>query len=461
MENPARAVFEPLTQRVADNPGQHSVEFLEQAITVGSILLEGHRLALFIGLLFVGLFIWLVCKQHYFQQRSLVAMRTLMMTLQSLDEQIKGLNRPGQDEAHTATGISFAGLESAVQCVDAKVLNLNKALEEIMQSGPSIAAIEKNTNASMEMVQQHGTVLQTWGKEVPPRIKEMYGFTSILPSLNKAIQAMALDTAKQFSLQETLSDGLLRQGRESLHHLQGEQRAQAEKLTEIKSLVEEQKGSDKQLSLDIHVSRTRAEQKLDTLQKDLSNFSSWSQSAIRGLNVLVPNSKDLKERIDNAVDYLARNHTHNERAAENGQILAESTANTEQRALRIEQIMVGLQDAVNELQDICLQIKESQNMVQEQIQTLLERTPKLPPRRPPQQDAPSGPPSGSSQPGQAQQAPGQAPQIPMEASQPIRLSEHLQPVLQRGDPHIYMMQDPLRGVSTGDLLRTLLARGNF
>ena len=458
MENPAREVVEPSMQTVPDSLGQHNVEFLEQAITIGSIFLEGHRLVLFIGFLFVGLLLWLVCKQYYFQHRSFVAMRTLMMTLQSLDEQIKGLNRPGQDDAHTAAGMSFAGLESAVQCVDAKVLHLSKALDEILQRGPSIAAIEKNTSASMEMVEQHGAVLQTWGKEVPPRIKEMYGFTSTLPSLNKAVQAMALDTAKQFSLQETLSDGLLRQGRESLHHLQGEQRAQAEKLTEIKTASQR---SRKDLKSSCPWTWTRAEQKLDTLQKDLSNFSSWSQSAIRGLNVLVPNSKDLKERIDNAVDYLARNHTHNERAAENGQILAESTANTEQRALRIEQIMVGLQDAVNELQDICLQIKESQNMVQEQVQTLLERTPKLPPRHPPQQDAPSGPPSGSSQPGQAQQTPGQTPQMPMEASQPIRLSEHLQPVLQRGDPHIYMMQDPLRGVSTGDLLRTLLARGNF
>ena len=74
MENPAREVVEPLTQTVADSPGQHNVEFLEQAITIGSILLEGHRLALFIGFLFVGLFLWLVCKQHYFQRRSFVAM---------------------------------------------------------------------------------------------------------------------------------------------------------------------------------------------------------------------------------------------------------------------------------------------------------------------------------------------------------------------------------------------------
>ena len=105
--------------------------------------------------------------------------------------------------------------------------------------------------------------------------------------LTKRYKQMLWTLPNSSPLQETLSDGLLRQGRESLHYLQNEQRAQADELTEIKTIAEEQQGA-KQLSLDVHVSRTKAEQKLDALQKDVTGFIAWTQLAIRGLNVLGP-----------------------------------------------------------------------------------------------------------------------------------------------------------------------------
>ena len=158
----------------------------------------------------------------------------------------------------------------------------------------------------------------------------------------------------------TLSDGLLRQGREALHQLQGEQRAQAEKLqaiqgdlrtqsdklAELKAFAEEQKSTTKQMSLDLHVGRTKAEQKQETMQKDVTA----TQHTLRGLNVLVPNSKTMTDKLDDAIGYLVAANQKDDKFSENMEDLQECTANTEDRALRLESLVAAVQETLGEIQ---------------------------------------------------------------------------------------------------------------
>ena len=109
-------------------------------------------------------------------------------------------------------------------------------------------------------------------------------------------------------------------------------------------------------------------------------------------------------------------------------------------------------------------------MMQDQCQVILDRTPKLPKRPPPAAEAAPPQTSTSStstmQPPQAQSAP-QTVHLPQHVPHydqniPIRLSDHLQPMMTReGTVGGYMMDDPLSRVSTEDILRTLLRRRNL
>ena len=123
-----------------------------------------------------------------------------MTLLQSLDDEIKGMPRMQQYQSPEISATDFSGLLQSVQCVDAKLLQLCKVSEELLHSKLILSHIEAVIQESMSAIEQHGAVLQTWGREVPPKIKEAYGFTALLPALNKAVQANALDTAKQLVL---------------------------------------------------------------------------------------------------------------------------------------------------------------------------------------------------------------------------------------------------------------------
>ena len=112
---------------------------------------------------------------------------------------------------------------------------------------------------------------------------------------------------------ETLNDGLLKQQRETLHFLQGDNKEITAKLVRTESALDELKSGQKQLSLDVHVSRTKGEQKLDSIQKDLKSLSGSTSSSFRGLNVMVPQTKTMQDRLVDMTDYLVKNHQFNER----------------------------------------------------------------------------------------------------------------------------------------------------
>ena len=132
--------------------------------------------------------------------------------------------------------------------------------------------------------------------------------------------------------------------------------------------------------------RTKAEQKHDSLQKDVTA----TQHTLRGLNILVPNSKTMTDKLDNAMGYLVAANQKDDKFSENMEHLQECTANTEDRALRLESLVAAVQETLGEIQDVCLQVREAQNLVQEGVQNVLERTPKLPRRNPPRSDTTDG-----------------------------------------------------------------------
>ena len=445
------------------------VDSLSEVIAVGTAFIQGglSTKVTYGAVALMALWMFMLTIMHL---RAIVSnARMLKIVLSSPSEIREQMNvAPQQPADPTFPGqADFAALAQTLQCIDAKLLQMSQENEQVrsfcseLHENKTVQVMEKGINKLMTLADKIHTMVDNWTREVPPKIKEIWTFTSAVPAMQKGLSVFALDTQKAFALHETLSDGILRQGREALQLLQSELRAHSEKLTELKAFAEELKSTCKQTSLDLHVGRTKAEQKQDNVHNDVKA----AQHTLRGLNPLVPGMKTLTDKVDNALNYHVQANQHDTKVSEEIQNLQESTGNTESRALRLESLLVALQDTVAEVQDACFQVRESQNIVQENLQTVLERTPKLPKRNPPAAETTASmPPSQSQAQTQSMQMPTTPPVHP-EVSRPIRLSEHLhpQPLLGRDTQQpIYMVQqDPLQRISTADLLRALMARGNF
>ena len=159
-------------------------------------------------------------------------------------------------------------------------------------------------------------------------------------SASSCSRSASLDCSKQFAMAETLNDGLLKQQRETLHFLQGDNKEITAKLVRTESALDELKSGQKQLSLDVHVSRTKGEQKLDSIQKDLKSLSGSTSSSFRGLNVMVPQTKTMQDRLVDMTDYLVKNHQFNERMEGDTRVL-EAATNSEDRLVRLESSMMA------------------------------------------------------------------------------------------------------------------------
>ncbi|CAE7659682.1 unnamed protein product [Symbiodinium sp. CCMP2592] len=433
-----------------------NLEQLGDVISLGSLFVQGHNWLIAITVLLISWLLVLTVVQYCYAASHSRLLKGITRALVDLDAQISG----GMQTQHTTD----PDVITALQCLHAKMLQLCQDNRELhgfvaeLQQNRTLPLMESTVQQIAAAADDTGKKMELWMQEIPPRIKEIYQFASGLPRTEKAVSVMALDTAKAFGLQETLSDGLLKQGRESLHYLQGEQKAQGEKLTELKTTTEEIRASLKQTSVDLHVAKTRSEQRQDSIQKDVQSLQGSTASSFRGLNVLVPANKTLMDHINNILDYLVKANQANTKTAEDLLALQEITGNTDTRALRIESMLGGIQETLAEVQDAVLQINEAQKIIQDQVQVVLDRTPKILKRSPPSGEAAAQP---TTPPAQASVDPPQHAHAQPQPTQPIRLAEHLQRLTAAGQPPIYMVQDPLRSVSTTDLLRTLMARGNF
>ena len=52
-------------------------------------------------------------------------------------------------------------------------------------------------------------------------------------------------------------------------------------MVRLDGIIEEVKSLNKQIQIDIHVARTKAEQKADALAKEHKDFAAWSQTTFR------------------------------------------------------------------------------------------------------------------------------------------------------------------------------------
>ena len=142
-------------------------------------------------------------------------------------------------------------LEGPLQCIDAKLLQLDREAAQIkdlmarLDSEQALAKLEtllEGVRTTCEKCQNH---MELWQTNVPPKIKEMHGFTSHVPAVSKLVQSLSLDCSKQFAMAETLNDGLLKQQRETLHFLQGDNKEITAKLVRAESALDELKSGKK------------------------------------------------------------------------------------------------------------------------------------------------------------------------------------------------------------------------
>eukprot|EP00439_Symbiodinium_sp_Y106_P033945 s327_g4.t1 len=443
------------------------VEALSDALNIGSILLQGRGVFTFIVPL---LFLWLLylsVYQYKNQQRNLRIMTRTLEALRTLQDTISARATESTDthpaETPTPADVIAPLLENSLQCIDAKLLLLEKETKQLkgfvdqIDWERSIDKLEKLGQTTLDQAKSIEDRVKQWSSEVPPKIKEIHQFTAPLGAMNKALQALALDCQKQFAMAETTQDGVLRQGREALQYTQSDLKAVNEKLATMDASLESVKTDAKQLSTDLHVAKTRLEQKADNTQRDLKQHAGWVQSNMRGLGVMVPQSKDIQTAIKDLTEYAVLANKHDNQDAANAHQILEAATSTDDRLNRLEAVIATVQDGLTEVTDILQQVKESQALLQDNSRQILERTPKIVKRSPPAEAAGSS--SGTPQPSPLQQSSSSVFEGP---SHPIRLAEHLQPTLARESPNIFMMQEPnLSRVPTAELLRALMARGNF
>ena len=115
------------------------------------------------------------------------------------------------------------------------MLHLDREAQELrafilkMDQDRSLEQLERTVQATLGLPEKNAEELQKWRDNVPPKIREIHGFTAGLAGMSKAIQASATESQKSFAMAETTADGLLKQGRETLQFLQNDNRAMNEK----------------------------------------------------------------------------------------------------------------------------------------------------------------------------------------------------------------------------------------
>ena len=444
---------------------------LSSAITVGSILLQGGwwqpaLLGAAMMLVFLAVVVVLSVRCASGGTSSeVLRLRSLVLQLQTQmeDLQTSHLTGPGPSDSQGAP-------EQTLMCVDAKLLQLAQESSRVQQMLEMLQGQMSETKHLDQLVELATKVSENTShtlesqKHYEKIHKQCLEKVQEIPGMNRLMQALGLDLKKGFQLLETHADSHLKQQREALHLLQSDNKALSEKLATLVASSDESKASDKQLSVDLHVCKETLRGKIENLHSEHKRFEGATNSNFRGINPLVPQFKHLGEQCKDMLDYLVKGNQHDMVQQESMRTTMESTGNSEDRIVRVESLCGGLIDQLNEVSDLIQQVREAQQLQQEQLATIVERTPKLPKRSPPQ-DTPAQtttPPASSTQ---AMPAPTSTP-VSLEPNPPtIRLSDHIQPLVREHGRPVIMVGDalnqPLSQFSTQDLLRALLNRGTF
>ena len=95
-------------------------------------------------------------------------------------------------------GIDLTGIESSLQCIDAEILAFDKeslvlrSFVAELQGDQTLAKTEAMIQQAVAAAESNAERINEWNRQVSPqKIKDIQGFTAILPATNKAVQAMA------------------------------------------------------------------------------------------------------------------------------------------------------------------------------------------------------------------------------------------------------------------------------
>ena len=413
----------------ASSPG--TIEVLSSFLTVAGTIADVHfvrsvtwSMILTVCLVLMGYF--LVLKGQTALRIQLRALATEMSALRA-DVQMPSTG-PGTSDGSTTTLD-----DTLMRCIDAKLLDISgqttalKTLLGSLEAQQTIARLEEIQDALSNHRVTQEQLLESVAA-IAPKMTAVQGVADQLSPMSSAQQSMALDTKKGFAATETHIDGVLKAQQDTMRCLQSETKELKDKLIKIDTVCDGLTASAKQLSLDVHVSRTKQEQKMDNYIQDYNKFQGATNSNLRALGPVMPAIKTVTDHLNNAMDYLAKAWQSYERTEPVIHNMQEQVNNIEDRLLRIESLVGGNTDTANECSDMIQQLKESQNLLHDNLSQVLERLPKLPKRQPPSQEAP--PASTSSQ----AQVPQQQPPTPIpvqtsvDTGIPLRLSEHLMPV---------------------------------
>ncbi|CAE7898300.1 unnamed protein product [Symbiodinium microadriaticum] len=339
---------------------------------------------------------------------------------------------PASAATDTSDGSTTNFDDTLMRCIDAKLLDISgqttalKTLLGSLEAQQTIARLEEIQDALSNHRVTQEQLLESVAA-IAPKMKDVQGVAAQLTPMTSVQQSMALDTKKGFAATETHIDGVLKAQQDMLRCLQSETKELKDKLIKIDTVCEGLTGSAKQLSLNVHVSRTKQEQKMDNYIQDYNKFQGATNSSLRALGPVMTAMKTVTDHLNNAMDYLAKAWQSYERTEPVIHNMQEQVNNIEDRLLRIESLVGGNTDTANECSDMIQQLKESQNLLHDNLSQVLERLPKLPKRQPPSQEAP--PASTTSQTQVPQQSPGTFPvQTNVDTGIPLRLSDHLMPV---------------------------------
>ena len=191
-----------------DSAALMDVENLGEAITIGSLFLHNHKAVAGLGALVILWMLFLTFLHFRVSASNSRALRALVLTMRSLEQQLTVVADNRSTTLADSSGSST--LENTRQCLDAKMLQLGRESEQMrafiaeLQATdviPTIEAALRNVSATTEQTQQ---TLATWMKEVPPKIREIWGFAAQIPTSHKALSVLAVDTQKAFALHNPL-----------------------------------------------------------------------------------------------------------------------------------------------------------------------------------------------------------------------------------------------------------------
>ena len=190
---------------------------LGDAIALGTSIMQGNSLVYTVCIFLSLWLLMLTVTQYTMQVRNSRTLRALVTLLNAVESQLKPNDMSTPPDITNL--LDYEKIESALQCIDAKMLQLGTESQQLrtyiaeLQAGDKLNNMDLTMQRVLDLAGSTTKMMETWMREVPPRIKDIYNFTSGLNTTHKAVSVMALDMQKSFSLQETLSDGLLKQTR--------------------------------------------------------------------------------------------------------------------------------------------------------------------------------------------------------------------------------------------------------